>query len=423
MSRGLRLLILAQFFSALADNALLIVTMAVLQARGMPAWWAPLLKFAFTISYVVLAPFVGALADAWPKARLMGWMNAVKIVGVVALLLGAHPVAAFALVGFGAAAYAPAKYGLTTEMVPPHRLVAANGLLEVSVVLAVLMGTGMGGMLAGSWWLESSASSLLAQALEPIDPAVPGPLGASLVLVLLVYALASVTNLGVPDSGARYAASTFHPHVLWREFRLANRTLWRDPEGGLSLAVTTIFWGVGATLQFVVLRWSTEVLHLPLDRSAYLQVAVAVGVMAGAAAAGRFVALGGARRMLPFGVAFGLAMPMLALVDGVALAVPVLVATGALGGALVVPLNALLQHRGCQLLSAGRSIAVQGFNENASILLLLSLYAGLIALDVPIVVVLSGLGVAVAVALRVLMRIAAASPQSSHDGMLADRQR
>jgi LPLT family lysophospholipid transporter-like MFS transporter len=404
MPRGLQLLIAAQFFSAVADNALLIVTMAVLHERGMAPWWAPLLKFAFTISYVVLAPFVGALADAWPKARLMGWMNGVKIAGVIALLVGAHPVAAFAVVGFGAAAYAPAKYGLTTELVPPQRLVAANGMLEVSVVCAVLLGTAIGGALTGSLWFDSAAFNLLAPVVASLGPLTQEPLDASLAVVLLVYALSSVVNLGVPDSGARYPAAGFHPGTLSSEFRVANRTLWQDREGGLSLAVTTIFWGVGATLQFVVLRWAADVLRLPLDRSAYLQLAVAVGVIVGAAAAGRFVALAQAHRMLVFGVAFGLAMPLVAMADRVVLAVPLLVLVGVFGGALIVPLNALLQHRGCTLLSAGRSVAVQGFNENASILLLLGIYAGLIALDVSIVAVMAGLGFAVAAAVWMLMR-------------------
>ena len=404
MPSGLRLLIAAQFFSAVADNALLIVTMAVLHERGMAPWWAPLLKFAFTISYVVLAPFVGALADAWPKARLMGWMNGVKIAGAIALLVGAHPVAAFAVVGFGAAAYAPAKYGLTTELVPPERLVAANGMLEVSVVCAVLLGTALGGALTGAVWFDSAVFDALAPAVAALGPWTREPLDASLTVVLAFYALASVVNVGVPDSGVRYPAAAFHPRALWREFRVANRTLWHDREGGLSLAVTTIFWGVGATLQFVVLRWAADVLELPLDRAAYLQLAVAVGVMIGAAAAGRFVALAQAHRMLVFGVAFGLAMPLVALVDRVLLALPLLVLAGVLGGALIVPLNALLQHRGCTLLSAGRSIAVQGFNENASILLLLGIYAGLVALDVSIVTVMAGLGFAVAAAVWGLMR-------------------
>ncbi len=387
MPAGFHRLIAAQFFSALADNALLIVTMALLQQRGLPAWWAPLLKFGFTLSYVVLAPVVGPLADAFPKARLMAWMNGVKVLGVLALLGGANPIAAFVIVGFGAAAYAPAKYGLVTELVASRQLVAANGWLEVTVVCAVLLGTVFGGVL-----VSPALAPLWQHRLDALH------------LLLAVYALAALLNLGIPDSGARYEARSIHPLALLRDFREANATLWRDALGGLSLAATTLFWGAGATLQFIVLRWAQEHLGLPLHQASYLQAAVAVGVVAGAAAAGRFVALGDARRMLGFGVALGLMLPLVASVRSLWLAVPMLVIAGAVGGLMVVPLNALLQHRGCVLLTAGRSIAVQGFNENASILAMLALYAALVAIDLPIVPLMCGFGLAIALAIGVLMR-------------------
>lgn len=376
--------------------------MALLAQRGLPLWWAPLLKFGFTLSYVVLAPFVGPLADAVPKARLMTWMNAVKVLGVLGLLLGLHPVAAFAIVGFGAAAYAPAKYGLTTELVPPERLVAANGWLEVSVVMAVLSGTVLGGVLVSAAVLASWPFAAASAALGVLALVEPSALAVSLCVLLTVYAASALLNLGVPDSGARYARCRVHPGALLREFRADNRALWRDREGAVSLAVTTLFWGVGATLQFVVLRWAADVLGLALDRAAFLQVAVALGVIVGAAWAGRCVPLRAAPRMVPLGILFGLAMPLVAAATSLPLAVPLLVLVGALGGLLVVPLNALLQHRGSTLLSAGRSIAVQGFNENLSILVLLAAYAALLALDVSIVALMSGLGLLVAAVMAAL---------------------
>jgi LPLT family lysophospholipid transporter-like MFS transporter len=403
MPPGFRLLIAAQFASALADNTLLIVTIAVLQERGLAGWWAPLLKFGFTASYVLLAPLVGPLADAFRKARLMAWMNAVKVLGVLALLAGVHPVLAFAVVGLGASAYAPAKYGLLTELVPAQRLVAANGWLEVSVVCAALLGTVLGGVLVSPWLLESPWAWAGWQWLDRLALFDASLLSVSLLSLLLVYGLASLLNIGLPDSGARYAASPLHPVTLGREFWRANLTLWRDREGGLSLAVTTIFWGVGATLQFAVLRWAADRLALPLDRAAYLQVAVAVGVVVGAAVAGRWVPLARARHMLWAGVVLGLAMPVLASTSQLAVALPLLTLVGAVGGLLVVPLNALLQHRGCALLSAGRSIAVQGFNENASVLAMLAAYALFIALDVPIVVLLWGFGLSIAAAMSLLI--------------------
>lgn len=398
MPTGFYLIIAAQFVSALADNALLIVSIALLSEQGLPAWWAPMLKFVFTISYVVLAPFVGPLADAVPKARLMAWMNGVKIMGVAALLLGFNPLVAFAIAGLGATAYAPAKYGLITEIVRPHLLVKANGWLETSVVCAALLGAVLGGVL-----INSHVISFLNGLLSVDRLGHTSLLNTSLLVLLLIYAAASLLNLGIPHSGARYPASTIHPLMLIKDFWRANILLWRDAEGGLSLTVTTIFWGLGATLQFIILKWSADVLHLPLEESAYLQTAVAVGVVVGAVMAGRWVALHHAKRVLPAGVVLGLLITAIAHVQVVSTALLFLTLIGVVGGILVVPLNALLQHRGFVLLSAGRSVAVQGFNENLSVLCLLGVYAALVSADVSIVPLLTlfGLGTAVAIGLLI----------------------
>jgi MFS family permease len=400
MPPGFRLLIAAQFASALADNSLLIVGIALLAEQGHPPWWAPMLKFGFTLAYVLLAPGLGPLADAVPKARLMAWMNGVKLMGAVALVAGLHPALAFALIGLGAAAYAPAKYGLITEIVPSSRLVVANGWIEVTVVGAALLGTVLGGALVSAGLVASvPAETLSAWLASATDGTHRTAYAASLAVVIALYLLASALNLGVPDSGARYPRSATAPTALCRDYMHAHRTLWRDPEGGLSLAATTVVWGAGATLQFVVLRWATEVLGLSLERAAYLQAVVAIGVVAGAVAAGRFVPLHRARRMLPLGIVLGLLIPLMARVDSVMLALPLLALAGAAGGLLIVPMNALLQHRGVTVLSAGRSIAVQGFNENASVLAMLGVYGLLVGWEVPIVPLMTGFGLLVAAAL------------------------
>jgi MFS transporter, LPLT family, lysophospholipid transporter len=398
MPSRLGLLIAAQFASALADNALLIVAMALLLQQGLPGWWAPLLKFGFTLCYVLLAPFVGPLADAFPKARVMAAMNVVKMAGVLALLVGVHPVAALAVVGLGAAAYAPAKYGLVTELVGAEGLVAANAWLEITVVCAVLFGTVLGGFLISPWVVASSG----AQRIESWTAA--EALTLSLLLLLAIYALASALNLGVPDSGRRYPRTALQGRALLRSFGRANRALWRDAEGGLSLAATTIFWGAGATLQFAVLRWAVDRLGLTLDRAAYLQAAVAVGVVIGASVAGRWVPLQHAKRLLAAGVLLGLLIPLAASMRNITAVVLLLALIGGVGGFMVVPLNALLQHRGFVLLTAGRSIAVQGFNENLSVLVMLAVYAALLAMDVPIVITLWLLGLFVAATVGALMR-------------------
>lgn len=399
MPRGFFWLVGAQFVSGLADHALLIVTIALLPGLGLPGWVAPLLKLGFTAAYVLLAPMVGALADAHPKGRVMMVANGVKAAALLGLAAGLHPVAAFALAGLGAAVYAPAKYGLAVALVPPSRLVAANGWLEVTMVAAILLGTVLGGLLAA-----------------------PVRLPWALPVLLLLYGAAALLNLGVPAGARDGAAWNGSPRRLWRRFHRGLRLLWGDADGRASLAATTLFWGAGATLQFGVLRWATERLGLGLDRAALLQATVALGVVGGAWAAGRWVPLRSARRMLPCGVALGLLVPVIAALVSVAPAVPLLVAVGVLGGLLVVPMNALLQHRGAALLSPGQSIAVQNFGENASVLVMLALYAGASAAGAPLWPLMAGLGAIVAAGSGLLLsRCAPAAGTGSPHGAAGRR--
>lgn len=371
MTRGIACLMAAQFVSGLADNALLIVAMARLAEMGRSAWLAPLLKAVFTLAYVLLAPWVGALADRWPKARVMLAANGLKALACALMALAIDPLLAFALAGVGAAAYSPAKYGLVTELSPPEQLVHANGWLEVTTVGAIILGTALGGWLVGRWLLAHGARHM-GHAL-PVD----SPLGAAILLVLALYALAAALNLLIPSSGARPHAMQPSFSALLTRFAHAQRTLWRDAQGGLSLGVTTLFWGAGATLQFVVLVWAQHNLGLSLSHAAYLQGVVAIGIGVGALAAGRWVRLHQAPRVLQLGVLMGACVPLLTLVHSVGVAAPLLAAVGALAGFFVVPMNALLQHRGQQLLGAGESIAVQNFNENLSVLAMLGAYAAL----------------------------------------------
>ncbi|MDO5623088.1 MAG: lysophospholipid transporter LplT [Pseudomonadota bacterium] len=401
MSRGIAFLIAAQFVSGLADSALLIVAIARLAELGDKPWMAPLLKGVFTLAYVMLAPVVGALADRWPKARVMLAANALKGAGCAAMLLGLEPLAAYALAGVGAAVYSPAKYGLVVELAPPSELVRANGWLEVSTVGAIILGTVLGGLLVGPTLMQALGTSAAATALP-----VSGVLLLALGVVLVLYVLAGALNLRIPRpavSVAERRALPRHPSGLLRRFARAQRTLWRDALGGASLGVTTLFWGAGATLQFLVLAWAQQRLGLSLSQAAYLQGVVAVGIGLGALAAGRCIALGQAPRVLPIGVAMGLAVPLIALVGSVALAAPLLAAVGALAGFFVVPMNALLQHRGQRLLGSGESIAVQNFNENLAVLAMLGAYAGLQAVGWPLERLALLLGMAVAVGIMLVM--------------------
>lgn len=399
MPHGFYALIAAQFVSGLADNALLIVTIARLGELSVPAWWAALLKLGFTLAYVLLAPLVGALADAGPKPRVMMAANALKATGAALILAGCDPLLAFGIAGVGAALYSPAKYGLITELVPPSRLVAANGWIEVCTVGAILLGTLAGGALVSPGMQSDSAWSAPWQASDgEATRLVP-----ALAAVLGLYALAALLNLGIPCSGVAQRALPARPMLLLRDFARDHLALWRDVQGGHSLAVTTLFWGVGATLQLVMLRWAQESLGLGLHHAAMLQAGGAIGLVAGATAAGRMVSLSRAFCVLPLGIAMGLLLPCIVYCDTPLQALALLVAVGACAGFFVVPMNAVLQHRGHVLLSAGRSIAVQNFNENLGVIGLLALYAALGAAELDLDVLIWCFGLAVACAMAGVM--------------------
>jgi MFS family permease len=388
MPRAFYLVLGVQFLSTLADNAFLIVAIARVMELGGAAWLIPLLKISGTVFYVLLAPFVGPLADAFPKGRVMLLSNALKVTALLLLLSGASPLLAIGLTGLGSAMYAPAKYGLITELLPARELVRANGYFESATVCAVILGTVLGGLLVSAYMPHLDWPWSLAQNT-------PTALVAGMLVLLCMNALALLLSLGVADSGARYDRHSFHPAALLERFWRENRVLWSDPLGGLSMSVTTLLWGVGATLQLIVLRWANEALGLPLAQAAYLQGVTAVGVVAGAVLATRWVALAQAPRLLPVGMLMGLLLPVLLWINNPWAAALLLVLVGALAGFFVVPMNALLQHRGCSLLTAGRSIAVQGFNENAGMLLMLGIYAAAIGLALPLSVLVVGFAVMV----------------------------
>ena len=394
MKKGFYAVIFAQFFSSLADNALLIATIALLIELASPDWMHPLLKLFFTASYVLLAPFVGAFADAMPKGRAMFLGNLIKIVGGVLAFVGVHPLLAYGLVGLGAAAYSPAKYGILTELLPPSRLVAANGWIEGTSVSSIILGTMLGGVL-----ITPMAWGFLGSVL----PYVTSPAQAALVVVSLLYAIAAILNLRIPNTGIRYRQRGFHPVVMMRMFWMANQRLWTDKLGQISLSVTTLFWGAGATLQFIVLRWAEFQLGMTLDEAAILQGVVAIGIAVGALAAAKMIRLEDSCRVLILGALMGLFVPGMIFVFNTYVAIALLAFIGMLAGFFVVPMNALLQHRGHVTLSAGRSIAVQNFNENLNVLFMLAIYAGLLHFNVPINTVIVIFGACVAVAMLLVI--------------------
>ncbi|HKY01727.1 MAG TPA: lysophospholipid transporter LplT [Burkholderiales bacterium] len=400
MKRGFYTIMAAQFFSSLADNALLIAAILLLTQLSGPAWLIPLLKFGFTISYVALAAFVGAFADSMPKGRVMFITNLVKVGGCIMMFfyaafsaLGISPhvavLVAYAVVGLGAAAYSPAKYGILTELLPARQLVAANGWIEGLTVTSIILGTLLGGALVS----EAVSSRLLAFDFPYFNMGVDTAGEAAILLIMLAYGIAALFNLYIPDTGVDHHVPSKNPLYLLHDFYHCCNLLWRDKLGQISLATTTLFWGAGATLQFIVLEWARVALNYPLSKASMLQGVVAVGVAVGAIIAARIVPLRRAPSVLPFGTAMGLIVIVMVFVHDVRIAIPLMIMIGGMAGYFVVPMNALLQHRGHILMGAGHSIAVQNFNENLSILIMLGLYALMISLHLSIytVIVLFGL--------------------------------
>jgi MFS family permease len=387
----------AQFFSSLADNALLVAAIQLLRDLESPAWMTPALKQCFVISYVLLAPLVGALADSMPKGRVMLITNGIKIVGCSLMLMMFHPLVAYAIVGLGAAAYSPAKYGILTELLPPRQLVVANGWIEGTTVVSIILGVLMGGALISG----PVSSALLAIDVPRIDTGIDTPPEAAIAVIMGTYAIAALFNWYIPDTGVDHRMPSKNPIFLIREFGHCCALLWRDKLGQISLATTTLFWGAGATLQFIVIDWAASHLCYNLSRASYLQGVVAIGIALGAVAAARFVSLKNAVKVLPLGVLMGVAVIVMIFVQKLETSVLLMTVIGALAGFFVVPMNAVLQHRGHVLMGAGHSIAVQNFNENIGVLVMLSFYALLVffGLSTNEVIVLFGLFVAGTMAL------------------------
>lgn len=390
----------AQFFSSLADNALLVVAIALLVELHAPAYLTPMLKFVFVLFYVILAPFVGAFADSMAKGRVMFISNSIKIAGCSLLFLASHQyfaLAAYAVVGLGAAAYSPAKYGILTELLPPEKLVIANGWIEGLTVASIVLGTVLGGLLIS----PAVSAAILSFDFPGIDTGVNTVPEAGILLIAISYGTAAIFNLYIPNTGVDHRILKKNPMFLVHEFGHCMKLLWTDKLGQISLAVTTLFWGAGATLQFIVLKWADAALGYPLSKAAQLQGVVAIGIAIGAVVAARLVSLRQSVKVIPLGIAMGIVVMTMIVARDLWIALILLILIGGLAGFFVVPMNALLQHRGHILMGAGHSIAVQNFNENLSILSMLGLYAILVSLDVHVytVILLFGLFVAVIMAL------------------------
>ena len=373
MKKGFYTIMSAQFFSSLADNALLVAAIELLRTSGAPSWHIPALTPMFALFYVILAPGVGAFADALPKGTVMLISNTIKVVGCLLMLFGAHPLLAYAIVGLGAAAYSPAKYGILTELLPNSQLVKANGWIEGLTILSIILGVLLGGQLIG----RAVSDHLLAVDLPVFDTGISTAPEAAVALIVSLYVIAALFNLRIPRTDAPLQPLTHGIAWMVRDFSSCNARLWNDKLGQISLATTTLFWGVSGNLRVIVFAWAAAALGYGTTQASSLVGVVAIGTAVGAIVASMRMRLDQATNVIPLGIIMGVLVVGLDVITNVWVAAPFLILLGAIGGYLVVPMNALLQHRGANLMGAGRSIAVQNFNEQACILGLGAFYTGL----------------------------------------------
>ena len=396
VNRGFYTIMAAQFFSSLADNALFVAAVELLRTTGTPEWQSAALVPMFALFYVILAPWVGAFADSRPKGHVMFYSNAIKIVGCLAMLFGGHPLLAYAIVGLGAAAYSPAKYGILTELLPPSQLVKANGWIEGLTIASIILGVLLGGQLVG----PHLSAPLLALELPRVETAPEAAIAA----LVLVYAVAAAINLRIPRTGVEMRPLPASKLSLLPDFWRCNARLWGDKLGQISLATTTLFWGVSGNMRYIVLAWAAVALNYGTTEAANLVGVVAFGTAAGAIAASARIRLDRATTVMPLGMLMGGLVIAMIFIHQLWIAVPFLIAMGALGGYIVVPMNALLQHRGHNLMGAGRSIAVQNFNEQACILLLGGFYSACTGLGLSAYTAIAAFGGVVAGVMWIIKR-------------------
>lgn len=368
-SKGMMAVIAAQFLSAFGDNALLFATLALLKAEFYPDWSQPILQMVFVGAYIIFAPFVGQVADSFPKGRVMMFANGLKLLGAASICFGFNPFIGYTLVGIGAAAYSPAKYGILGELTTGDKLVKANGLMESSTIAAILIGSVAGGVLAD--WHVLAALGVCA----------------------VVYGGAVVANLFIPKLPAARPGQSWRFKPMTGSFFTACRVLWHNGETRFSLMGTSMFWGAGVTLRFLLVLWVPVALGITDNATpTYLNAMVAIGIVVGAGAAAKLVTLETAARCMPAGILIGVVVLIFSLQHALLPAYALLILIGILGGFFVVPLNALLQERGKQTVGAGNAIAVQNLGENLAMLLMLGLYSLAVKVGVPVVGIGVGFG-------------------------------
>ena len=364
LNKGMKAVLASQFISAFADNAILFAILAQLSARNYPEWSQPMLQMVFVLTFIVLAPFVGQIADCFPKGRVMLMSNGCKLIGAIVICLGSDPFLGYAMVGIGAAAYSPAKYGILGELTTGEQLVKANGLIEASTIVAILLGSVTGGFLADYH------------------------ISMALIMCTVMYALAAVTNLYIPRLPPVKMAQSWNLRIIMGTFIRAVISLWQNQESRFSLTGTSLFWGAGVTLRLMLVLWVPSALGITgQTMPTVLNAMVAVGIVVGAGLAARFITLETVRRCMPAGILIGVMVIIFAFQTSLVPTNITLVLLGVFGGLFVVPLNALLQKRGKETVGAGNAIAVQNLGENSAMLIMLGLYSLAVKAGVSVVVI------------------------------------
>lgn len=402
MTIGFYFVLAAQFFSALADNALLFAAIGALRFLNAPDWQTPVLMQFFVFSYIILAPFVGPFADSLPKGRVMLISNTVKMVGCALMLIGLHPLVAYGIVGVGAAIYSPAKYGILTECLPPERLVWANGWMEGLTVTAIILGSVIGG-----WLIGPSIQEMLNLHLEN-GGSMYGFTSApqvAIAAIFILYMVAAIINLYIPKLPIDHRIAKRSISYIMRDFMHCFMQLWKDPLGQVSLAVTTLFWGAGATLRLIVIAWAVSSLSFSEEQASQFTALVAIGIAVGSVIAAKYVPLEHAVKVLPIGMAMGIVVMLMVAVHDWRLAAVLILLVGSMAGYFVVPMNSLLQHRGHLLMGAGHSIAVQNFNENLGILVMSGAYSLMIKAEFSVNTIVLAFGSFVALAMAILFKM------------------
>jgi MFS transporter, LPLT family, lysophospholipid transporter len=362
----------AQFLTAFADNAILFAAIAaVLRDAHAAPWYVPALQSAFLVAFVLLAPWVGPFADAFPKAYVLLIGNVLKGLGAALMLVGLEPIAAYLLVGVGAAVYGPAKYGILPELVKPEHMVKANGWIEGSTIAAIIVGTYVGARVA-----DRSIALALA-------------------VVVAVYAAALLITLLIPRTAPKHAGEPLgvgHFAAMMRRLLAADRARF-------TMLGSSLFWGAGAVLRLLLVAFAPAVLGIETASGiAELTLWLALGIVAGAVTAPRLVPMERLRRARLAAYAMGACILVLASVTGVAGARLALAAIGVCGGLFVVPVNAALQDIGYRTVGSGGAVALQAFFENLAMLVAVGAYTLAASRGAPPVPTVAVVGVLVLVA-------------------------